>query len=106
MSVTSGLLALPAFALGAPTNVDRELTGRDAEDFETICRRYVSARPEAIPSLGNKMSALGRLLRAMLMRTPDMDAFQREQNHPPLSDAVFAKGSGEWQSSHRRVARV
>ncbi|MBT8451025.1 MAG: NmrA family NAD(P)-binding protein [Deltaproteobacteria bacterium] len=90
-----------AFALGAPTTVVRELTGREAEDFETICRRYVEQRPEAIPTLGNKMAALGRLLRAMLMRTPDMDFFAREQNHPPLSDAVFAKGSQEWRSSHQ-----
>lgn len=89
-----------AFALGAPTNVVRELTGRDAEEFETICRRYVSERPESIPTLGNKIGALGRLLRAMLMRTPDMDAFEREQNHPPLSDPVFANGSQEWRSSH------
>jgi hypothetical protein len=40
------------------------------EDFETICRRYVAERPEAIPSLGNKMGARSRLLRAMLLRTP------------------------------------
>lgn len=93
-----------AFALGAPTDVVRELTGRDSEDFETICRRYVSARPEAIPSLGNKMGALGRLLRAMIMRTPDMEAFERAQNHPPLSDAVFAKGSREWNSRHQAPA--
>ena len=89
-----------AFALGAPTTVVRDLTGREAEDFETICRRYVGQRPEATPTLGNKMAALGRLLRAMLMRTPDMDFFAREQNHPPLSDAVFAEGSQEWRSSH------
>ena len=91
-----------AFALGAPTNVVRELTGRDAEEFETICRRYVSERPESIPTLGNKMGALGRLLRAMLMRTPDMDAFEREQNHPPLSDAVFAADAPEWQRTHQK----
>ncbi len=90
-----------AFALGAPTTVVRDLTGREAEDFETICRRYVGQRPEAIPTLGNKMAALGRLLRAMLMRTPDMEFFAREQNHPPLSDAVFAEGSEEWRSSHQ-----
>ncbi len=95
-----------AFALGAPTDVVRELTGRDSEDFETICRRYVSARPEAIPSLGNKMGALGRLLRAIIMRTPDMEAFERAQNHPPLHDAVFAKGSREWNSRHQAHASV
>jgi hypothetical protein len=48
------------------------------------------------------MGALGRLLRAMLMRTPDMDAFEREQNHPPLSDAVFAKDAPEWQRTHQK----
>ena len=95
-----------AFALGAPTDVVRELTGRGAEDFETICRRYVSGRPEAIPSLGNKMSALGRLLRTMMMRAPDMDAFQRDQNHPPLSGAVFAQGSPEWNTSHHPSAQA
>ena len=95
-----------AFALGAPTDAVRELTGREPEDFETICRRYVSERPEAIPSLGNKMSALGRLLRAMMMRAPDMDAFERAQNHPPLCGAVFAHGSPEWNRSHQATARA
>lgn len=89
-----------AFAVGAPTDVVRELTGREAEDFETICRRYVAERPDAIPSLGRKLGALSRLFRAMLIRTPDMDAFQRAQNLPPLSDAVFAQGADEWRSSH------
>jgi NAD(P)H dehydrogenase (quinone) len=90
-----------AFAVDAPTNVVRELTGREPEDFETICGRYVSQRPEAIPSLSNKMGALSRLLRAMLMRTPDMDAFERDQNHPPLSNTAFAQHSDEWQHTHQ-----
>ena len=89
-----------AFAVDAPTNVVRELTGREPEDFETICRRYVAERPEAIPSLSNKMGALSRLLRAMLLRTPDMDAFQRAQNHPPLSNPTFAQHAEEWQTTH------
>lgn len=89
-----------AFAVGAPTDVVRQLTGREPEDFETICRRYVAERPEAIPSLGNKMGALSRLARAMLMRAPDMDAFAREQNHPPLFDASFAQDATEWQRTH------
>jgi len=90
-----------AFAVGAPTDVVRELTGREPEDFETICRRYVAERPEALPSLSKKMGALSRLLRAISMRTPDMDAFQRAQNHPPLSNPAFAQESEEWH--HRKV---
>jgi uncharacterized protein YbjT (DUF2867 family) len=86
-----------AFAVGAPTDVVRELTGREPEDFETICRRYVAERPEALPSLGKKMGALSRLLRAISMRTPNMEAFQRAQNHPPLSNPAFAQQAAEWR---------
>jgi len=91
-----------AFAVDAPTNVVRELTGREPEDFETICRRYVAERPEATQSLSRKAGALSRLLRAGLMRTPDMEAFQRDQNHPPLFDAVFAADASEWQRTHQK----
>jgi len=86
-----------AFAVGAPTDVVRELTGREPEDFETICRRYVAERPEALPSLSKKMGALSRLLRAISMRTPNMEAFQRAQNHPPLSNPAFAQQAAEWR---------
>ena len=97
-----------AFAVGAPTDVVAELTGRDPEDFETICRRYVAARREAAPSLGAKIGALSRLLRATMMRTPDMDAFERAQNHPPLLQPTFAQEAPEWRhlhdpSSHRQA---
>lgn len=89
-----------AFAVGAPTDVVRELTGRDPEDFETICRRYVTARPEAYRSFGKKLSALSRLLRAALMRTPDMGAFERDQNHPPIAAPAFSQEAQEWRQAH------
>ena len=89
-----------AFAVGAPTTVVRDLVGRDAEDFETICRRYVAERPEVTPTLGNKMGALSRLLRAAMMPTPDMKAFELEQHHPPLFDAEFAADADEWRAAH------
>jgi hypothetical protein len=85
---------------GAPTDVVRDLTGREPEDFETICRRYVAERPEAVPSLGGKVGALSRLIRAALMRTPDMEAFERAQHHPPLLDPVFAQDAPEWRATH------
>ena len=92
-----------AFAIDAPTSVVQELTGRAPEDFETICRRYVAERPDAVPSFGRKLGALSRLFRATLMRTPDMEGFEKEQNHPPLSKAVFAKDAEEWQRGHGTV---
>lgn len=93
-----------AFAIDAPTDVVAELTGREPEDFETICRRYVAERPEAVPSLRHKLGALSRLLRALLMRTPDMETLQRVQNHPPLSDAAFAQDALEWRRTHQPLA--
>ncbi len=89
-----------AFAVGAPTDVVLEVTGGQPEDFETICRRYVATRPDAVRSWRGKAGVLSRLLRASLMRTPDMDAFARSQNHPPLHDAVLARDSAEWRGSH------
>jgi len=89
-----------AFAVGAPTQVVRYIAGREPEDFETICRRYVAERPEAVPSFAQKMGALSRLVRAALMRTPDMEAFQREQHHPPLLSPAFAQDAPEWRQSH------
>ena len=89
-----------AFAIGAPTDVVRELTGRAPEDFQTICRRYVAARPESVPTLSAKLGALSRLLRASVMRTPDMNAFEREQHHPPLFNPKFAQDAPEWRAAH------
>jgi len=93
-----------AFAVGAPTDVVREIAGREPEDFETICRRYVSERPEAVPSLGQKAGVLIRLLRAMLMRAPDMEAFARAQHHPPLFVPALAQDAEEWRRTHANAA--
>ena len=89
-----------AFAVGAPTDVVREIAGRTPEDFETICRRYVADRPEAAPSLSGKIGAFSRLLRASLMRTPDVEALQRIQHHPLLFDPAFAQDAPEWRATH------
>lgn len=93
-----------AFAVGAPTDVVRELTGRAPEDFETICRRYVAQRPESNPSLARKLGALGKLLLATLMRTPDMETFAIEQHHPPLLQGSFAQEADEWRRTHEAGA--
>ena len=89
-----------AFAVGAPTDVVREIAGREPEDFETVCHRYVAERAEAVPSFGAKLGALSRLVRAMWMRTPDMEALGRQQNHPPLFGPAFAQDAPEWRETH------
>jgi hypothetical protein len=65
----------------------------------------VAERPEAIPSFGNKMGALSRLLRAMMMRAPNTDALQRDLNHPPMSNPTFAQHTNEWNQTHHQSAK-
>src|SRR6202030_4791881 len=50
-----------AFAVGAPQDTVRELTGKDAEDFETVARRH-AALPESRQSLRMWLAVLGRFL--------------------------------------------
>jgi len=48
-----------AFAVGAPTEVVRKITGRDPEDFETIARRYATTMPDVKRSLGTQLRLMG-----------------------------------------------
>ena len=47
-----------AFAIGAPNDTVRELTGKDAEDFETVARRH-AALPESRQSLRVRLAVAG-----------------------------------------------
>ena len=93
--------SLKAFEIGAPTNHVLELSGREPEDFETITRRYVATRPEAIQSWGNKLKALGFMVKMMLTPARDIERWEREQDHPLFANPVLAPESNEWLASAR-----
>src|SRR6516164_2668715 len=50
-----------AFAVGAPNDTVQELTGKGAEDFATIARRY-AAFPASRQSLGARVAAFARFM--------------------------------------------
>lgn len=92
------------FAVGAPTNHVQEVTGRPAEDFETIARRYI-ANPGLIVhglSAGSKLGAVAGLVKMILTHRPDFDRWEADRGHPMLAQPQFATESAEWMESARK----
>jgi NAD(P)H dehydrogenase (quinone) len=99
-----------AFEMGAPTNDVLEVTGRPAEDLESVARRY-AAIPANRATPGNRFRAIARLLVAPLRRNFDLDRYDRELRRPFPSSPRFAPQSDIWLREHgvgadseRRVA--
>lgn len=88
-----------AFELGAPTSDVLDVTGRPAEDFETIARRY-AARAANQRTLGNRLRAIRRLLIGPLRRDVDLDRYDRELRRPFPSAPQFAPQSDIWRREH------
>jgi uncharacterized protein YbjT (DUF2867 family) len=70
------------FAIGGPTNVVKELTGREPEDFETTARNFIMNMPEAHQSFANKLKAIKNFVKILLTKAPNMKAFEEEQYYP------------------------
>ncbi len=88
--------------MGAPTDVVEGITGRPAEDFDTIARRYAAAMPEAKRTFGNKLKAIAGLAKMLLARVPDTTAYERAWELPKLSTTRFATENSHWRQSHDR----
>jgi len=89
-----------AFALGAPTDDVRRVTGRAAEDFETIARRY-AARPEAQRTFLNFWRQLAIFNLTPLRRGLDVARYRRSLEIPePLAPRLSAE-SDVWRREHR-----
>ena len=97
-------LAGGTFAAGAPTRHVEEITGRPAEDFESIARRYLADPDQISPGLraGSKLGALAFATRMMLTPAPDLDRWAAEQNHPAITEPVLAHDSAEWRRATSR----
>ena len=88
-----------AFELGAPTNDVLEVTGRPAEDFETIARRY-AAKPGNQRTIGNQLRELAQFLVTPLSPAFDLDRYDRELRRPFPAMPVFAPDSKVWRREH------
>ena len=77
----------------------RELTDREPEDFETITRRIVATRPEAVQTVGNKLKAIRNLMKILVTRV-DADAIEHRRDHVLLKSPTFVRDSQAWREKH------
>ena len=90
---------LGAFELGAPTTDVFDVTGRPAEDFETIARRYASS-PQNQRTLGNWLRTFAQFMLAPLSPSINFDRYDRELRRPFPSEPQFAPESNVWRREH------
>jgi NAD(P)H dehydrogenase (quinone) len=91
-----------AFELGAPTTDVLDVTGRPAEDFETIARRY-AALPRNRRTLGNRLREFAQFILAPLYPSFNLDRYDRELRRPFPSEPHFAPESNVWRREHAIV---
>ena len=98
-----------AFELGAPTTDVLDVTGRPAEDFETIARRY-AALPRNQRTFGNWLREFAQFMIAPLSPGFNFDRYDRELRRPfPSRAAVRARLQGlaaRARHCRRRQARA
>ncbi|MFO1313930.1 MAG: NmrA family NAD(P)-binding protein [Burkholderiales bacterium] len=85
-----------AFELGAPNDDVLEVTGRAAEDFETIARRY-AALPAALPTLANRMRTMATFMAIPFRRGYDLEGYARALKEPQALNAEPAVHSSSWR---------
>jgi hypothetical protein len=90
---------LGAFELGAPTSDVLDVTGRPAEDFETIARRY-AAQPANRRTLGNWVREFAQFMLAPLSPRFNFDRYDRELRRPLPSEPQLAPESTFWRREH------
>jgi NAD(P)H dehydrogenase (quinone) len=88
-----------AFELGAPTTDVLEVTGRPAEDFETIARRY-AALPQNRRTFRNWLRQVAQFLITPLVPGFNLDRYDRELRRPFPSEPQLAPESGIWRREH------
>lgn len=93
-----------AFAVNAPTNIVEAMTGRRAEDFESLTWRVIAARLEAVRTFANKIRAIRNFAKILTARKIDPDALERKRDHVLLKSPLFVRDSNGWCTSHDPAA--
>jgi len=88
-----------AFAIGAPNDTVRELTGKDAEDFETIARRH-AALPESLQSFRTRLIVFARFMAVPILPGFDPVAYDRALELPVPPAPRLALDDTGWTASH------
>jgi NAD(P)H dehydrogenase (quinone) len=88
-----------AFAIGAPNNAVCELTGKDAEHFETIARRH-AALPQSRQSFRTRLAVFARFMMLPMLPGFDPVAYDRTQEQPVAATPHLALDDADWRTSH------
>jgi uncharacterized protein YbjT (DUF2867 family) len=88
-----------AFELGAPTTDVLDVTGRPAEDFETVARRYAAPFRNQ-RTFGNWLRAFAQFIFTPLSPGFNLDRYDRELRRPFPSQPRFATESEVWRREH------
>ncbi len=89
-----------AFAVNAPTNVVRTITGREPEDYETIARRYIANALHPKRSLAARVQQMIMMIVWMLLPGPKTTPYLALSEFSDRKHAVLSADSSEWRHSH------
>ena len=82
----------------------RDLTGQEAEDFETITRHIVAERAEAIRSFGNRLKAIWNFLKVPFTFGTNPQAIERRAEHVLLKSPTLNRDNQSWVETHDPAA--
>jgi NAD(P)H dehydrogenase (quinone) len=87
------------FAVNAPTDVVERLTGRPAEDMETIARRYLATMPGTTRGLSGMARAMSVLAKSAVAPAPNRKRYLRTfQGGASIGELSI--DSDLWQNTH------
>ena len=89
-----------AFAVNAPTDVVRTITGKEPEDFETIARRYAAAMPNIKRSFGTGLKLMAMATGWMLRPQPKNAKHLAKGDFSNQKHISLSADSAEWRNSH------
>lgn len=89
-----------AFAITAPTDVVRTITGREPEDFETIARRYVSNTPGTERRFVTQFKLMLLMIISLLRPAPRATPYLALGEFSDPAHAVLSADSPEWCQRH------
>lgn len=89
-----------AFEKGAPNTIVEQITGRKAENFETIARRYLDNFELTEANLSNKTQALIGFIKLLLSPATNLEKYALSQGQSTPSSSRYAMASEKWLQQH------
>ena len=90
-----------SFEIGAPNDAVLEMTGKPAEDFDTIVRRYIKNHDDVTrPTFGNKLKAIRGFIKLVFTAAVDLDVLEKDREYPIVNDPKYSIDYAPWFQSH------